>query len=275
VLTPVDRPTKWDGGHVDIDTLVLDADKPATKFQSKISLVSFDFDAKSREQAPSVRRLSICYSGVVTDRQRREKILRDSNDPTTRPSTIGNWARDLEIPFRGQGDFKNPKSLWGMICSPTSTSMVLAYYGIDRPTVENAMAIYDPYYDLFGNWGRACSRAGELGLDAYLMRFRNWDQVHEKIAQGVPVIASIRFRKGAVKGFLYEETSGHLLVIRGFKPNGDLIINDPASRDKGNGVIYKPEEMAKAWFDNGGVGYVIEKPKLPMVPSTMPTARAP
>jgi len=286
VLTPMDRPTKWDGGHADIDQLILD--RPATKYQAKITLVSFDFDAKDARLAPSVRRLSVCYSGVVTDAKRREKILRDSNDPTTRPSTIGEWARDLKVPFRGQGDFKNPRALWGMICSPTSVSMVLQYYGVDRPTPENALAIYDPYYDLFGNWGRAVSYAGDCGLDAHLARFRNWDQVKEKIAAGVPVIASIRFREGQVKGFLYDHTFGHLLVIRGFTPGGDLIVNDPASRDKGNGVIYKPEEMAKAWFDNGGVGYVIERPKREhaegevaaeksppaTAPTTMPTARA-
>ena len=80
----------------------------------------------------------------------------------------------------------------------------------------------------------------------------------------MPVIASIKFRKGAVKGFLYDQTAGHLLVIRGFKDNGDVIVNDPAKRDKGNGVVYKADEMAKAWFDNGGVGYVIEKPKRPI-----------
>ena len=281
-LTPPDRDLKWDGGYADIDTIVLDPSKPATKYQARIGLVDFGFDAAPGAARPSVRRLSVCYSGVVTDSKRREKIQRDINDPTTRPTSPTQWARDLKVPFRGQGDFKNPKVLWGMICSPTSTSMVLEYFGVNRPTVENALAIYDPQYDLFGNWGRSVSRAGELGLNAYLTRFRNWDQVHEKIAQGTPVIASIRFKPGTVKGFLYEETAGHLLVIRGFKENGDLIVNDPASRDKGNGVIYKPEEMAKAWFDNGGVGYVIEKPKrsitdVPAVtegPTTAPTANA-
>jgi hypothetical protein len=288
VLTPPGQRVKWDGGRADIDQLSLD--RYAPKYQAKISLISFDFDAKSRAAAPAVRRLSVCYSGVVTDAKKREKVLRDSNDPTTRPTTIGQWARDLNVPFRGQGDFKNPRALWGMICSPTSVSMVLQYYGIDRPTPENALAIYDPYYDLFGNWGRAISYAGSLGLDAHLERFRNWEQVKEKIAAGVPVIASIRFRPGAVKGFLYEETAGHLLVIRGFAPGGDLIVNDPASRDKGNGVIYKAEDMAKAWFDNGGVGYVIERPAKndtprdaevaaektapTTAPSTMPTAIA-
>jgi hypothetical protein len=261
-LTPPGREIKWDGGHADIDTLVLDANRPAQRWQARITLYSFEFDANS-SPSPSVRRLSVCYSGVVTDPKQREKILEDSNDPTTRPVATSSWARDLAVPFRGQGDYKNPRALWGMICSPTSTSMVLEYYGINHTTVENALAIYDEHYDLFGNWGRAVSRAGELGLDAYLMRFRNWDQVHAKIAEGVPVIASIKFRKGAVKGFLYDETDGHLLVIRGFKDNGDVIVNDPAKREKGNGVIYKADEMAKAWFDNGGVGYVIEKPKRP------------
>lgn len=255
-LTPPDRITRWDGGKTDIDTLVLD--KPAAAYQARVGLISFETDSKLPR--PSMRRLSVCYTGVVLDPDLRAKILKGPDGPTSQPSSPGNWARDLPVPFRGQGEIKNPKPLWKLICSPTSTSMVLQYYGIDLPTLENATAIYDSHYDLFGNWGRAIARAGELGLDAYLTRFRNWDQVHAMIARGVPVIASIRFRKGEVKGFLYEFTKGHLLVIRGFKPNGDVIVNDPARKEKGNGVIYSADQMAKAWFNHGGVGYVIEKP---------------
>jgi hypothetical protein len=254
-LTPPDRVSQWDGGRVKIDTLVLD--KPATKYQARVSLASFEYDPKAPR--PSIRRLSVCYSGVVEDADRRARLLRDTKPPTTRPSD--EWARDLPVPFRGQGEDRVPKPIRKMICSPTSTSMVLQFYGIDRPTVENAEAIYDSTYDLFGNWGRAVSRAGEFGLDAYLRRFRNWDQVHEMIARGTPVIASIRFRRGEVKGFLYEYTTGHLLVIRGFKPNGDVIVNDPARKEKGNGAVYPADQFAKAWFDHGGVGYVIERPK--------------
>jgi hypothetical protein len=91
----------------------------------------------------------------------------------------------------------------------------------------------------------------------------------------VPVIASIRFREGDVKGFLYKSTGGHLLVVRGFDENGDVIVNDPASREKGNGPVYPAAEFAKAWFDNGGVGYVIRKPPRPipavLVKSPSPT----
>lgn len=257
-LTPPERTTKWDAGRVSIDTLKLD--KPADHYQARITLVSFDIDAKFAR--PAVRRLSVCYSGVVTDEKKREKILKDITAPMTQPSVADDWVRDLQVPFRGQGDSKNPKAIRKLICSPTSTSMVLQYYGIDRPTLENAAAIYDPQYDMYGNWGRAVARAGELGLDGYLDRFRSWDKVHRLIARGVPVIASIRYRKGEVKGLLLDSTKGHLIVIRGFRPDGNVIVNDPGRKDQGNGVIYPADELAKAWFNHGGVGYVIERPAI-------------
>jgi len=253
------RTVKFDDGKVDVDTIFLT--KPAEAYQARLSLQGFDFE-KNR---PSVRRLAICYSGKVEDSAERAKL----NPPTTVPA---DWARDIPVPFRGQGDFKNPKSLWGQICSPTSTSMVMEYWGVNLPTVENALAIYDSHWDLFGNWGRAVTRAGEMGLDAYLRRFRNWDQVKAVIAEGTPIIASIRFKKGQVQGFLYEYTPGHLIVIRGLTPQGDIIVNDPAKRDKGNHVIYPAKGMETAWFNNGGVGYVIKKPT---PPATQPSFAGP
>jgi hypothetical protein len=137
--------------------------------------------------------------------------------------------------------------------------MVMAYMGVDRSTEENALAIYDEEYDMFGNWNRAVQRAGELGLDAWLQRFRNWDQVKSMIAKGQPIVAGIKFNKGEFPSALYASTNGHLIVIRGFTKSGDVIVNDPASRTKGDGVVYKASELAKAWFGHGGVGYVIRK----------------
>lgn len=253
-LASLGRMTQWDGGRVKVDTLMLD--KPATQYQARVTLVSFTFEKAAPK--PSIRRLSVCYTGVVSDAQQRARLLNETN-PASQPST-GSWVRDLNVPFRAQGEDAIPKPLRKLICSPTSTSMVLSFYGTDRPTLDNASAIYDPVYGLFGNWGRAISRAGEVGLDAYLTRFRNWDQVHAMIAREIPVVASIRFNKGEVKGFLYESTRGHLLVIRGFKPNGDVIVNDPARKEKGNGAVYPADQFAKAWFDHGGVAYVIQKP---------------
>ena len=248
VVFPPARTIKFDGGSVDIDQIELT--KPAQAYQCRVSLIAFNHDTRI---APSVRRLSVCYSGVVDDAKEREELL---TKPTTLPA---NFARDLAVPFTGQGDYKHPRSLWGLICSPTSTSMVMQFQGARFSILENCDRIYDPQYDMFGNWGRSISRAGEVGLDAWLARFRNWDQVKQHIAEGTPVVASIRFRKGQVRGFLYQSTGGHLLVVRGFTPGGDVIVNDPGNRAKGNGVVYKATELAHAWFDNGGVGYVIRK----------------
>jgi len=115
---------------------------------------------------------------------------------------------------------------------------------------------------MFGNWNRAVQRAAELGMDAWLTRFRDWDHVKAQIARGQPIVASIRFKKGEFPSAILKSTAGHLIVIRGFTPTGDVIVNDPANK-KGNGVVYKADELAKAWFGHGGVGYVISRPTTP------------
>jgi uncharacterized protein YvpB len=198
---------------------------------------------------PSVRRIAVAYSGYAP------KIA--EADATALKIDQAQWCRDLKVPFRTQKDA--PPALANQICSPTSVSMVMEYFGVNRPTVENALAIYDEEYDLFGNWARAVQRAGELGLDGWLQRFRNWEQVKAQIAQGRPVIASIAFRKGEFPSAVISRTNGHLIVIRGFTAGGDVIVNDPANREKGAGAVYKAEELANAWFGHGGVGYVIGK----------------
>ena len=212
------------------------------------------------KQMPALRRLHVIYSGMPSDAEKPK---------WTQPVlVVTGWDRSLPVPFRPQGDA--PPNLSYQLCSPTSTSMVLNYWGVDRPTVENALAIYDADHDLFGNWGRAVQYAGSLGLDAWLERFRNWDQVKAKIAAGQPLIASIRYGYGEFPSSLLSHSKGHLIVIRGFTKAGDPICNDPASRAKGNGVVYKANELGHAWFDHGGVGYVIHGSK-PL--TTQPTTR--
>jgi hypothetical protein len=232
------------GGAVHIDYLVLG--RAADAYQARLTLYSFALDEATN---PAVRRLAVCYSGVVDG---PEKFERGGGGPS-----VGAWAKDLGVPFRAQG--VEHKALKGEICSPTSVSMVMQHFGLDRATAENALAIYDAEYDLFGNWGRAVAFAGQNGFDAYLRRFRNWDQVKEMIAAGQPIIASVRFKEGECPSFVMKKTNGHLIVIRGMTAGGDLIVNDPASKEKGNGVIYPAGDMKKAWLDKGGVGYVIRR----------------
>jgi len=240
----------FDWGRVNVDNLILK--KPASAFQVRVDFQSFDTDVKVN---PSVRRVAISYSGVVADAEKRKKL-----SPTTQ---VVKGKVDIAVPYRPQGD--NGRALKGQTCSPTSTSMVLAYWGADRPTLETCVAMWDNDNEMFGNWGRAVARAGEMGLDAWIDRFRDWDHVKAVLARGEPVIASIKFKKGEFPSSLLKDGStGHLVVIRGMTENGDVICNDPGSRAKGNGVVYKADELGRAWFGHGGVAYII-KGKSPVV----------
>ncbi len=238
---PGNRTTQFPGGKVDIDNLQLAA--PADAFQIKANFDSFSLHAN---RVPALRRIAVVYSGVVKDQ------ITKAAEPAR---ILRAGPLDLPVPFRAQGDA--PPSLSWQICSPTSVSMVLNYWGIDLPTIDNALAIYDGENDLFGNWSRATQFAGSLGLDAWLARFRSWDQVRAELARGAPVIASIRFGYGEFPSSVLSHSAGHLLVIRGLTADGNIICNDPASRARGNGVVYNAAELAHAWFDHGGVGYVI------------------
>jgi hypothetical protein len=80
------------------------------------------------------------------------------------------------------------------------------------------------------------------------------------VASGVPVVANIAWKRGELSGAPIPESDGHLLVIRGFDPSGDVIVNDPAGRD-GSRVrrVYRRDEFAWAWFcsGSGGVAYLV------------------
>lgn len=181
----VTRPTRqvrFDGGVVHTDVLKLD--RPADAFQVRARFEAF---ALGGFQMPYVRRIAASYSGVIEDDAERERL-------TLVPEIEGEWARSLEVPFIGQ--HSAPSEIGGSICSPTSVTMVMGYWGIERPLVENALEVYDPNYGIFGNWVRGTQLAASHGLDGWVTRMRSYDDVKAWIARGVPVIASIRFREG-------------------------------------------------------------------------------
>jgi hypothetical protein len=195
---------------------------------------------------PSVRKVQAVYS-----RPLEENVVVSAPKLPTRV--------DLDVPFRAQG--VEDKSISGSICSPTSVSMLLEWAGIDRPTAQNALAIWDDDYAIFGNWNRAVQYAASLGLESQVERFTTMDEVRARLASGQPIIASINFEDGTFPSNVMKSTDGHLIVIRGYDEKGDLIVNDPASKDRGNGIVYQAKELSHAWLVNtGGVGYVIKKP---------------
>ncbi|GAA3718800.1 peptidase C39 family protein [Terrabacter ginsenosidimutans] len=180
-------------------------------------------------------------------------------------------------------------------CSPTSTSMVLAYWGVGPRRDETAWVteampseadpqvdfaarnVYDYTYDGGGNWPfNTAYAATRPRMRAFVTRLRSLTEAEEFIAAGIPLITSVSFEKGELDGAGYG-TNGHLMVVVGFTRDGDVVCNDPAShlvRDNGEvRVVYDREQFENVWVPHsGGIVYVIhpERHRLPRAPRREP-----
>ncbi len=165
-------------------------------------------------------------------------------------------------------------------CSPTSTAMVLGYYGrlpsaasfawvgpkADPWVAEVARRTYDVDYEGTGNWPFNTAYAASRGLHAFVTRLRSLREAESLVAAGIPVIASVSFSSGALAGAPISSTSGHLLVIVGFTATGDVVVNDPAaSSSSGVRRTYNRAQLEAAWLGgSGGTAYVIHDDAHPL-----------
>ena len=99
---------------------------------------------------------------------------------------------------------------------------------LDAAVDHAARNVYDYTYDGCGNWPFNTAYAAAYGLEGFVTRLRSLAEAEQFVAAGIPLVASVSFKKGELKGAGYG-TNGHLLVIRGFTASGDVVVNDPAS----------------------------------------------
>jgi hypothetical protein len=172
---------------------------------------------------------------------------------------------ELPVPERSQMIYPNGGEVW---CSPTSTSMVMAYWadmtgnrGLDRAVPEVADGTYDPNYRGNGNWPFNTAYAGDAGLTAFVSRGSSLHDVERWLAAGVPVIASLGWAGGQLPEAPVSSTNGHLLVIVGVTEAGDIIVNDPAADPRrGQRVrrVYNRGAFESLWLSySGGTVYLI------------------
>jgi len=232
-------------GSVAADTFVSSAKKVATnKFQLKLRLFRADGSA-----VPTVRNASVAYS---------------TSAPKSASVSAGNpalWNTLINVPECSQMVYPDGGEVW---CSPTSTSMVLAYLdnyvGACEPRVRAAVeGAYDWIYDGHGNWPFNTAYASAFGYEGYVARFTSLAKAEEYVAAGVPVIMSIAWGKGDLTGADIESTNGHLLVLVGFDSTGNPIVNDPASPDDASvQKTYMRSEFEPLWLQaSGGTVYLI------------------
>jgi hypothetical protein len=175
-------------------------------------------------------------------------------------------------------------------CSPTSTTMVLAYYHrlppsadyawvsrtyADRVVDQTARMTYDYGYDGTGNWPFNTAYAARRTGRAFVTRFRSLRGVERFIRAGIPVVASITFGAGQLSGAPIRATNGHLVVVVGFTKSGDVVVNDPAAATRaGVRRTYRRDQFEDAWLKrypsgttmrgSGGLGYVIRDSSHPL-----------
>lgn len=225
--------------EVQVDTICLP--RPATRAEVRLEL-------KPGRSAAAVQRLAVLAWRRGTG----------SDDARARHAA---WGRALDVPERSQQ--VEAEDVRHRICSPTSLSMVLAFHGAALPTARVAEGVYDHAAKIYGNWSFNVAFASTRGFAATVARCETFVPVEDEVAAGRPVVISHRYAKGEVEGAAVSETDGHLIVVRGFTDDGDLVVNDPAADPRqGKPIrrVYRRADLAKSWLKNGsGICYLVRR----------------
>lgn len=201
-----------------------------------------------------------------------------SDVPTSRTGPANGVV--LPVPAFSQMVHSGHYPQWGgggqAWCSPTSVSMVLAFWDAlpdaaayswvpgDHPAPwvdHGARMSYDHGYDGAGNWAFNTAYAGGLVEEASVTRLPSLRAAERFIAAGVPLVVSIAFDAGELRGAPIGSSAGHLLVVRGFQADGDVVVNDPAA-DPAQGErvrrVYPRGQLEDVWQTaSDGLAYVV------------------
>lgn len=220
-------------GSVDTDTLTLT--EPAQAYQVR-------YESKVPD---AVKRVFVCTSDPS------QAIIEVPSDPSV-------WGTILPVPKRFQNDYPNG----GVICSATSTSMILKYWAkvkdrsdIDVHVANAATQIYDEAWKGTGNWPFNMAFAGSFpGMVAYVARFSSVADLEKWIQAGIPVATSVSYNllRGRERG----SDDGHLVVLVGFDKSGNPIFNDPAVKPELQ-TTYPRADFEKGWSDSGRTVYLV------------------
>ncbi|MGI8576457.1 MAG: peptidase C39 family protein [Nocardioidaceae bacterium] len=261
-------------GYVSIDTFVANKGHSLSDWQLRVTLNR----VHGLYVTPSVKLVGAMASRIAVPRHVPASPLGGAEGITL---DVPTYSQELHKGQYPQWD--NGGEAW---CSPTSTSMAVAYW-IRGPTpfdyrwVDPSYAdpwvdyaarnVYDYNYDGAGNWPFNTAYAGRYGLQSFVTRLRSLTEAEQFIKAGIPLVVSVSFKKGELHGAGYG-TAGHLMVIVGFTRNGDVVVNDPASHlipsDRQVRTVYNREEFENTWIPHsGGIVYVIHPGGIPLPPA--------
>lgn len=235
-------------GFVAVDTWVRSKSKqPVTGLQVKVRMFS-----ETGTAVPTLKSLGLTYSTEAPN-----KVTPSTGNPA-------NWGTLINVPECSQMVYPDGGEVW---CSPTSTSMVLGYFGYNagdcEPRVRDAVeGVYDWVYDGHGNWPFNTAYAAaetNFAREGYVRRYTSLTDVEPWVKAGVPVIFSFAWSKGDLDGAAIPSSNGHLAVIVGFDAQGNPIVNDPAAAaDADVQRTYNRAQLETQWLtSSGGTVYLI------------------
>jgi hypothetical protein len=235
------------------DTLVIGDGKPAAEaLQMKVRFMAARPDA-----VPSLGFAAVAVS--TTPRRSSAKA------PPAAAGDPARWGKTLDVPACTQS-YPDGDAGW---CSPTSISMIVAYWAKDtgpcEPKVRAAVGgVYDWVYEGHGNWPFNTAYAAARGLESYITRFTSLADAERWIAAGVPVGMSYAWEPGRLTNAPVRSSDGHLGVLVGFDAAGDPIVNDPAGKGDAVRRTYRRAELENVWLGHsGGTAYLAYPPDWP------------
>ncbi|MER7420155.1 peptidase C39 family protein [Micromonospora peucetia] len=283
--------------RVDTDTLVL-TDATVTGWQVRVTLLR----PEDADTTPVLRAVgavaagprpttTTTTTGTTTGTTAANATTGTTGATPTRAAPAGATPAGrgvvLDVPRYSQRLHAGAHPQWGgggdSWCSPTCTSMVLAFWDAapdparyawvapagPRPVVVHAARhCYDHAYAGAGNWPFNTAYAGLHGVESFVTRLRSLAEAEAFVAAGIPLIVSAAFRAGEVPGLDYD-TAGHLMVLVGFTDAGAPVLNDPyAPDDDAVRRTVDRDRFEAAWQGgSGGVTYVLRPPGVPLPPA--------
>ncbi|WP_017414914.1 C39 family peptidase [Clostridium tunisiense] len=244
---------------VSTDTLKIKGDgNTASALQYKI-----EFFSEDGETTPSLSLVAATIKNTLAG-QNIPLAYKDN----VRKEVIDNYEGVLPVYPYSQMT-KDPK-IAHVMCSATSTSMVLRFHGVDITPEEVAFGLYDSHYKGFGNWIFNTAYISSFGLESYVAYFHSIEDLKRELIKGNPVIVSVRYKQPdcdkslpVITNAACSFTFGHIIVVKGFvieEGKEYVVVNDPAAKtDVGVSLRYALEEFLAAW--GGRVAYVIHKNK--------------
>jgi uncharacterized protein YvpB len=191
-------------------------------------------------------RISVVYSNTKANLQEYNcyKLPAMNISPST-----------LALPFMSQHSL--PDSISNKACSQVCLAMILNYHNRQYSPIEVAEISYDSYNEIYGNWLYNVQAAYMLGLQkTWVGRHSSFNEIAEEIYKGNPVAISISFENGYLFNAPYKQTKGHIIVVRGFDNDGNVLVNDPYGKTVSEGVNkYDIDELTEAWVSHGGIAY--------------------